>query len=124
MSLVQFIDHHGTRILMLDFSGVADPKTLVSSIDEAERVIAGEPERSVLTLTYVRGSNFSADLGQRLWRFARHNKPYVKAGAIVGLGALQKELYHLVMNLSRRNLPPFDDLEVAKDWLVSQAEDG
>lgn len=120
MSRVEFIDHNGTRILMLDFSGVEDPELLTEPIEEAKRVIAAEPEGSVLTLTYVRGSKFNADLAQRLWQLARHNRPYVKAGAVVGIEGLQKDLYHLVMNLSRRKLPPFDQLEDAKNWLASQ----
>jgi hypothetical protein len=121
MSRIQFIEHEGVRILFLDFSGFDDPAEVVEPIEEAKRVIAQEPEGSLLTLTYVKDSKFNAEMAQALWRFARHNKPYVKAGAVVGIEGLQKDLYHLVMNLSRRKLPPFDDVEKAKHWLATQA---
>lgn len=123
MSRIRFIEHEGVRILFLDFSGFQDPSEATEPIEEAKRVIAQEPEGSVLTLTYVKGSKFNADMAQALWRLARHNKPYVKAGAVVGIEGLQKEVYHLVMNLARRRLPPFDDIEKAKHWLATQAGD-
>ncbi len=120
MSRIRFIEHKNTQILFLDFSEVEDPDQLKGPIDEAKQLIAQQPEGSLLTLTYVANAKFNADLAQALWRLARHNKPYVKAAAVVGIQGLQKDLYHLVMNLSRRNIPPFDDLEAAKDWLVEQ----
>ena len=55
-------------------------------------------------------------------RLAVNNRPYVIAGAVVGLSGLQKVVYTTVMRFSKRNIPAFDDIEAAKDWLIAQVE--
>jgi hypothetical protein len=50
----------------------------------------------------------------------RHNKPYVLAGAVVGvLSEEQETLYNLLTHQARRELPTFDSLDEAKAWLVN-----
>ena len=49
------------------------------------------------------------------------NKPYVKAGTVVGIEGLQEDLYHLITHQSWRKLLPFHDIEAARDWQVEQA---
>ena len=51
-------------------------------------------------------------------QFSAHNKPYVKAAAVVGITGLKKIIFGAVMAFSRRNLESFEDMEQAKRWLV------
>jgi hypothetical protein len=118
------VDHKGKQITWLDFAGIDDLTEAHAIIDEAKAHIHAQPEKSVLTLTDVSGSAFDADLARALWRFARANRPYVIAGAVIGIEGLQKDLFQLVTNVSRRPLKPFVDAEAAKDWLVEQTSAG
>ena len=120
MSRVRTVEHKGKQITWLDFSGVQDRSEAHAIIEEAKGQVTAQPERSVYTLTDVSGSAFDAELARALWRLARANRPYVIAGAVVGIEGLQKDLFQLVTHVSRRPLKPFTDAEKAMDWLVTQ----
>ena len=72
--------------------------------------------RIVRTLTHVTGSRFNGEALEAIKRLAVNSRPYVIAGAVV-----EKVVYTTVMRCSRRNVPAFDDIEAAKDWLIAQA---
>jgi hypothetical protein len=116
---VGFIEHEGKRILLIDFSG-ASPDEVLSTIEIAERTIAGEPEGSVLTLTNAESALHDRRVTERLKRYVEHNKPYVKAGAVVGLSELRKIVFQFLNKATGRSLRAFDDIGAAKDWLSSR----
>ncbi|HXE56739.1 MAG TPA: hypothetical protein VNK43_01955 [Gemmatimonadales bacterium] len=120
MSRVRFIEHRGVPILYLDFSEVQNPEEGLAAINEAKGVIREQPPGSVRTLTNVTGSRFDSRLLSALKALAVHNKPYVRAGAVVGVTGLLRIAYNAVMTFSGRNLPVFDDVESARDWLARQ----
>lgn len=121
MARTTFIDHKGIQIAFLDFANVATPEEALAAIEEAGQLVQAAPFRSVRTLTYVKGSRFNGDVLEAIKRLAVNNRPYVIAGAIVGLSGLQKVVYTTVMRFSKRNIPVFADLEAAKDWLITQS---
>jgi hypothetical protein len=80
---VQFIRHNVKEILFLDFSErKAGEVSLI--IDKAKSVIAKRPENSLLTLSNVTNARFDDTVSQRMKEFTAHNKPFVKAAAVVG----------------------------------------
>lgn len=121
MGRTSFIEHKGTQIVLLDFSGLTDLRATHEAIDEAKRFIAQQPRRGdLLTLTNVTGSHFDTDVVKRLRELAEHNRPYVKAGAVVGLTGLMRVVYTTLVHLTGRNLRAFDSIDEAKDYLVTQ----
>ena len=122
MERVKCIYHNGRQILFLDFSG-CKVEDFHISIKEAEKLIRAEPPNSVLTLTDVTGAKYNLEVTKAIKEFAVGNKPFVKAGAVVGLDALKKIIYNSIMHVSGRNLLAFDDIEKAKDWLVAESQD-
>lgn len=119
MKRVKYIYHNGRQILSLDFSG-CNVEEALKTIEEATKLIREQPPNSVLTLTDVTGAKYNLEVTQAFKEFAKGNKTFVKAGAVVGLDALKKIIYNSVMHFSGRNLLAFDDIEKAKDWLVEQ----
>jgi hypothetical protein len=120
MERTRFIEHRGERILLLDYSGVTDPAEALEEIAKSRALIATQPPKSLLTLTHVRGARYNREIVTAMKELAAHNKPYVRAGAVVGLAPLHRIVYQAVMKFSGRNIPAFDDLEEARDWLVAQ----
>ncbi len=116
----RFIIHNDVPILLLDYSNVADPQAALAEIALSRRIVAQQPEGSLRTLTYVEGSHYDTDVVQALKELATHNRPYVKAAAIVGLDALRRVIYRAVITFSRRDIRIFTDLDAAKDWLAAQ----
>ena len=119
MAGAKFIVHQGRRILALDMSR-CELDDIVHVIKEAKKLICQEPLNSVFTLTDVRGTHPSSSATRVLKEFTVHNKPYVRAGALVGVDALRKIAYAIVLKFSGRNFSLFDDIEEAKNWLAQQ----
>jgi len=115
---VKFITHRQKEILFLDFSNSL-PHEVLQTIEDAKRVISARPERSLLTLTDVTNARFNEAVGDGLKQFTAHNKPYVKAGAVVGVTGLKRIIFTAVLTFSRRKLEAFDDIEQAKHWLAN-----
>ena len=116
---VKFIEHKDKKILFIDFSN-CDEKQVLEVIEEARPVVKGQPEKSVLTLTDVTGTKYNSEVVQALKEYTKENKPYVKAGAVVGLNRIKKMVYNAVMEFSGRTLHAVDSIEKAKDWLAGQ----
>ncbi len=116
---VRFIEHKAKKILMIDFAG-CELDEIVSIVQEGKRLIAAEPPKSVLTLTNVTETRNNSAVARVMKDFTAHNKPYVKAGAVVGLDGLKKVVFEAVMKFSGRNLAVYEHVEEAKDWLVEQ----
>ncbi len=119
MERVQFIQHKGKQILHLDFT-FAKPEEVVEASKAAMGVIAKQPAKSIRTLTDVTNMNFNTESTQALKELAKHNTPYVIAGAVVGITGLKQIIYNAVIKFSGRNLVVFDTPDLAKEWLVSQ----
>jgi dihydroxyacetone kinase DhaKLM complex PTS-EIIA-like component DhaM len=118
MDRVYFIEHKGKRILFLDFSDCYIEEAL-KVVDEAKQMIRGQPSNSLLTLTDVTGARFNTELTNAMKELASHNKPFVKAAAIVGITGMKKIIYDAVMRFSKRKISTFDDIGSAKDWLAT-----
>ncbi len=119
MERIRFIQHKGKEILFLDFSACKAGEVLLV-IDKAAPVIAGRPEKSLLTLSNVTNARFDDTVSQRMKEFTAHNKPFVKAAAVVGITGLKKIVFEAVMLFSKRKLHAFETVEQAKDWLAAQ----
>ncbi|MEJ2679496.1 MAG: hypothetical protein P8174_10535, partial [Gemmatimonadota bacterium] len=116
----RFIVHNDVPILLLDYSNITDPETALAEIASSRRIIAQQPEGSVRTLTFVEGAQYNTHVVQALKDLTTHNKPYVKAAAVVGLNALHRIIYRAVITFSRRDIQVFSDLETAKNWLAAR----
>lgn len=121
MAGVQFIRHHSIEILYIDFSCSASKEEIFRIIEETKRLIVTRPPASVFTLTNITNAYFDSDISQALKHLAAHNKPYVKAGTVVGVTSIRRIIYNAVLFFSKRHLEICDDLESAKAWLVSQS---
>jgi hypothetical protein len=118
MERVKFIKHEEKEILFLDFSNTGTDEVL-KIIEDAKRVISAKPMNSLLTLTDVTNARFNDEVGDGMKQFSAHNRPYVKAAAVVGITGLKKIIFGAVMAFSKRNIESFDDVEQAKRWLAA-----
>jgi hypothetical protein len=119
MERSKFIGHKGKQIYQLDCS-TCQPEDYLPMIAECARNVQSQPEKSVLTLTIAGGGRFDKDTITELMTLTRDNEPYVRKSAIVGISGLQKIVLQTVSAFSKREFKLFDDLEQAKDYLVSE----
>jgi hypothetical protein len=119
MERLAFVEHRGKQILYHNFTN-AHPADWFPVIEESQRVIGRMLKDSVLTLTDITNCEVDDAVLQKVNELLEHNKPYVRAAAIVGVAGFRKILLNTVMKLSGRKLEAFDTLDQAKNWLVRQ----
>ncbi len=119
MERINFIQHQGKQLLHLDLRD-ARAAEVIKLCRDAMPVIADQPVRSLRTLTDVTNMTFNTEASETLKEFTKHNKPYVIAGAVVGVTGLKKIIYNAVLRFSGRNIVAFETLDEAKNWLVTQ----
>jgi hypothetical protein len=115
---VRFIRHRAAEILWIDWTN-ATADEILSAIVEAKRLIATRPHKSVRTLTTVSGARLERRVTDALKEYVAHNKPYVLAGAVVGLNDLKTVVFNFVNRATGRTLRAMDSVDVAKEWLAS-----
>jgi len=116
---VGFIEHKNKRILYIDFSN-CELEDIVSIIGQSKQFISKESQGTVLTLTNVTDARNNAAVVRVLKEFTTFNRPFVKAGAVVGIDGLKKAVFEAIVKFSGRKLAVHEDVEKAKDWLVEQ----
>lgn len=123
MERTRFIEHRGRRILLQDFTNVTDAAEALAAIEAAIEFVDRLPaDRSLLVLTETHGSHYDSEVLAALKRLAAHHTPYVKASAVVTSSRLHRIAVMMVSMFTGRSIEAFPDAEVAKDWLVDQAD--
>ncbi len=118
----RFIEHDMHRMLLLDFSGIRDHTAALDAIAEAKAIVATQPRRSLLTITYIKGAAYSAAITRALQELAQHDAPYVKAAVVAGMSGLQRMAFTAISLFSDRASHVCADLEDAKRWLAAKED--
>jgi len=117
---VRFIEYKGCPILLIDFEGCQPPEFL-ERIRYARSIIGRQPPASTRTLTVVTKARFNGEVSEAIKEYTAHNKPYVRAAAVVGLSGLQEIVYNVIIKLTGRNIATFSDIALAKEFLTKKS---
>lgn len=118
MERARYIKHRDRQILLYDFSHLSTEEAR-QLMDYCPGLIRNMPPQSVLTLTDVTGLNFDEQLKEAFKALTQHNKPYVIAGAVVGVTGWKKIVYLASLRFAgRNNLQLFDTVALAREWLA------
>jgi hypothetical protein len=117
----RFINHQGRAIVLMDFSAIVDEAEARPVIAEAKRFVASRPPvRDLLTLVDATDSRCTTPIVEQLKDLARHNAPWVLAGAVVGLNPILRLFLRIITVVTGRKLAVFRTREAAMAWLVKQ----
>jgi hypothetical protein len=120
MAKPQHLVHNRKPIFHMDFSNLKNTVEIKSLINESIRFIRVQPPTSLLTLTNIQGMHFSNEIKELFTDFVKGNKPYVKAGAVIGMSGMQQIVYNGLMKITGRDIKAFSTAEEAKNWLVGK----
>ena len=120
MPKTQQLVHNRKTIFHMDFSNLNNVPEIKSLINESVRYIRSQPFGSVLTLTSIQGMHFNNEIKDLFSDFIKGNKPYVKAGAVLGVSGLQQIIYNSLMKITGRDIKAFSNSEEAKNWLADK----
>lgn len=110
---VYWLDHKGTRILYVDYSGTSDDE-FIKVVDEFENELLKQAPGSVVTLTDVTNTVITNELRTRLREMAERTQGRSRKAAAVGITGFKRAIAVLL----RKDLYYAKSLEEAKDWLV------
>jgi len=116
---LQFELHHGKRVLVIDYSH-CDTEAMKEMIAITRTLISTQLPNSVLTLSDVTGAVFNIEVVEQLKEMTKHNAPYVRKGALIGVTGLQALIYNAVQTFSKRNIPIFNNKEEALKYLLAE----
>ncbi|MFP4467287.1 MAG: hypothetical protein ACLFP1_09560 [Candidatus Goldiibacteriota bacterium] len=119
MGNVNTAEKNGKEIVLVDFSGEKAEK-VPGIIEEAAKIIRNKPENTVLTLTNVKNTLYNSETVKQFNDFVKGNKPYVKAGAVIGLSKVKTVILNAINQAAGRNIKAFTDEEEALEWLGMQ----
>jgi len=121
MPRTSFIEHEERQIVLMDFSNLQDVAEALAAIEEARQFVAALPKRrNLLTLVDVTGATQDGKVVDALQALAEHDKPWVMAGAVVGVTMLKRMLFKMIAMMSGRKFATFASVDDARDWLVHQ----
>jgi hypothetical protein len=120
MSRISVVEHQGKPILVMDFSHLRPGDRFLEGIAEAKAWIASQPAKSIRSVFDVSHAVYNIDVVKVLKDFAKHNEPYMRASAVVGVEGLLNIALTAVAKFSGRTFKTFDDRQSAMDWLVEQ----
>ena len=119
MTRVQFTEHGGARLLVTDLSGNPGEAVLAEPTAEAIRAVATAAPRSLLSLVDFTGTPFDGTLRKHLGPMRRHNRPYMKKIALVGVTGVAALFLRTFLTVTRRtDHRPFATREEALEWLT------
>lgn len=111
----------GRPFFRLDLSGFQRPADGLAALASARIPAEYQRPRSVLTLADVSDSPFDSAVKDGLREVLAFNRPFVLAGALLGVTGLQRVMYTALMRITGRNSRIFSTEAEALAWLEAEA---
>ena len=109
------------NFMYVDLSNFITPENAAVKLEEIKKAIAKYPDKSLYTITNIGNMKFDSKTKNLATDYMKHNDPYVKYGAAIGLDGIKKFLISSIMKLSGRNNIHFAfTKEQAINWLLKQ----
>lgn len=116
---IHFSGHQGKQILFVDLSACS-----ATEVEKIARIVPdcvmAQPISSVRVFVDFTGASFDRAAIQSMKVGAVFDKPYIKASAWIGAGALPEAFYEELKSFSRREFPAFKTRPEALAWLVRE----
>lgn len=117
MERIQFLEHKGKQVLLIDFTDCSPQEVMVISTAVKE-VIRRQAKGTVLALADFTGATFNKEAVTRIKEVTTFDAPYVKRAAWVGTESLPETYFKAIQTFSTREFVPFKNREEALEWLV------
>ncbi len=121
MERTHFIQYRGREIVLLDYSGLTVEAETLAEIEKSRQFMGKlKPDGTHLTLTDGSDARYTPKVLEALKELAAHDKPFVKAGAVVSNSRLVRVVVAAVAVFTGRHLPVFESRDEALEWLLAQ----
>jgi len=120
MAGVSKIQHKGKTILYIDYQGSKSEDEMIEILKQAQEIIIKE-NRPYLQLTNLNNAFATPQYMKKAKEVAKDTPKLATKRAIVGINSPSRKVLLQAYNLmlGKDAIKPFDDLEKAKDYLIS-----
>jgi hypothetical protein len=120
MKRSQIIQHQGKNIFYMNFSGLRTEEEIKHVISESKLFIRSQISQSVYGLANIENMHFNNEIKELFSDFVKGNKEYMVASAVLGVSGLKQIVFNGLMKMTGREVKSFNNINVAKDWLVAR----
>jgi hypothetical protein len=117
MTGTEFIKHKGKSVFYMNFTNVSSIEEIKSIIDQSIKFIRAQPPKSVIALTNLENIFFNSQVKDIFLDFVKHNEPYIRTSAVIGMNGLVRIMFNGVMKLSGRDVRSHETIDKALDFL-------
>ena len=116
---VSYISHKGHKILYVDLSESSSEKRSLELLEETKEAYL-EAQEKLLVLVNAEGAFVNSAVSSKMKDYGnRYFKDRAEKRAYVGIHGLKKLILNAYVRIVGGNIRVFDDLEAAKEYLVS-----
>ena len=116
---IRFIEHHGKKVLLIDFS-YADARDMLLLLEELRTTVAQHPRGSLVTMSDMTGATIDHEVATKIKEVLTLDRPFVKKTAWVGTESIPHAFMENFHTFSQREIATFKTREEAMDWLVKE----
>jgi hypothetical protein len=106
--------------VLQDFSMLSGSSQVLDAIVEARAFMSQQQLGEMLVLTDVSGTTFDQEVIDAIRALAEHNRPWVKASALIGVTPLMRIVYRVLVALTRREIRIFNTRSAAIAYLLEK----
>jgi len=109
----------GRNFMYIDASNLKNNDNFIKLADLVQQRIVKYAAKSVYTITNIENILFDTTTKEIAGNCLKHNDPYVKFGAVIGLDGIKKIMANAAVRLGgRKNMQFFFTREQAVEWLL------
>lgn len=118
---MSWINHNGKGILFANYESLEGPDFAGAIRENEDAIVAmGRQGRSdLLILTDITNALIDQQAIEAFKSVTENMRPYTLKSAVVGISGVRKFALDIVNRFSKLETKSFNDLDQAKDWLVS-----
>ena len=110
----------GKNFMYVDVSNIKQNSGFVDVVERVKPLIRQYPEKSIYMILNIENIIFDTQTKEIAAEGLKHNRPYVKYGAIIGVDGIKKIMFNTVLKISGRDMSIFFSKEQAIAWLLKQ----
>ena len=118
MERIEFVDHKGKQVLMVDITGCT-PQEVILLATAVRNVVTSQPKGSVRLLADFTGAQFNKDVITRLKEGTVADAPYIRKSAWIGTESIPAAHFEALKAFSsKREFVWFPTRAAALEWLA------
>ena len=114
-----WIEHKGRKILYQDFSqNFYNSAAVQAELEEVKKLVLAAEPGSLLVLSDFRDTAIAGELLRTLNAASKETKDHIRKTAVLGVTGVKRQLADMLTKITGQPLRYFDELELAKEWLI------